>query len=72
MNSFVGIMLGSALLQYDGSDEDSGQVGRDGQDRRLLRRRGPHGAGHSAGGHQLPGSGIHRNLLRWVSNVQEA
>lgn len=53
--------------QYDGGDEGPGQVGGDGQDRCFLCRRGPHGAGHDAGGQQLPGSGIHWNLPWWVS-----
>lgn len=41
-------------------------MGGDGQGGRLLRGNCSHGCGNCAGGQQLPGSGVHWNLLRYV------
>lgn len=54
----------SFSLQHDRGNEGPGQVGSDGQDRHLLFWSSSYGAGHSAGGQQLPGSGIYWNLPR--------
>lgn len=58
------------FVQHNCGDEGPNQVGSDGQDRCLLHWNGFHIGGHSAGGHQLPGSGIHWNLPRYVPNIE--
>uniref|UniRef100_A0A8C7JGW4 Phosphatidylethanolamine N-methyltransferase n=1 Tax=Oncorhynchus kisutch TaxID=8019 RepID=A0A8C7JGW4_ONCKI len=47
---------------YDSGDEGPGEVGGDGQPRGVLRGSSSHGPGLCLGGHQLPGSRIHRDL----------
>lgn len=54
------------LLQYDSSNEGQGQVGGDGWDGCVLHWGCSHGAWHCTGGQQLPRSGIHWNIPRWV------
>lgn len=54
------------FFQCDCGNEVPGQVGGDGQDRRLLHWNRPHSCWHTAGCQQLPGSRIHRNLPRFV------
>uniref|UniRef100_A0AAZ3SFG2 Uncharacterized protein n=1 Tax=Oncorhynchus tshawytscha TaxID=74940 RepID=A0AAZ3SFG2_ONCTS len=49
-------------LQYDSGDEGPGEVGGDGQPRGVLHGGSSHGPGLCLGGHQLPGSRIHRDL----------
>lgn len=54
------------VFQYDCGNEVPGQVGGDGQDRRLLRWNRPHSCWHVAGCQQLPGSRIYWDVLRFV------
>lgn len=54
------------FFQYDCGNEVPGQVGGDGQDRRLLHWNRPHSCWHIAGCQQLPGSRNHWNLPRFV------
>lgn len=67
-HSFTRVFL-PLILQYDGSNEGPGQVGRVRKKWGLLCWCRSHGLWHSAGRQQLHSSGLHWNFSWWVSNT---